>query len=178
MHAEDGIRDATVTGVQTVALFFQAEDGIRDATVTGVQTCALPILGRATRWERSASVRPRSVSGARASTIPKAFATVTEILRRSAPSGGRPRLPARLSRGWLGTINQVGGPGPSYGRAEKGHRTRIFGTTFHIVAQALRKSTPAGCLTARSPRVQDLVSPANRERRSILCPGRTGGREP
>src|SRR5207245_6710494 len=26
--------------------FFQAEDGIRDATVTGVQTCALPILER------------------------------------------------------------------------------------------------------------------------------------
>src|SRR2546430_6875502 len=24
--------------------FFQAEDGIRDLTVTGVQTCALPIL--------------------------------------------------------------------------------------------------------------------------------------
>src|SRR6266498_1331272 len=27
--------------------FFQAEDGIRDADVTGVQTCALPILARA-----------------------------------------------------------------------------------------------------------------------------------
>src|SRR5688572_32908843 len=27
--------------------FFQAEDGIRDLTVTGVQTCALPICGRA-----------------------------------------------------------------------------------------------------------------------------------
>src|SRR5207248_4796163 len=26
--------------------FFQAEDGIRDRTVTGVQTCALPILYR------------------------------------------------------------------------------------------------------------------------------------
>src|SRR5207248_4017298 len=26
--------------------FFQAEDGIRDRTVTGVQTCALPISGR------------------------------------------------------------------------------------------------------------------------------------
>src|SRR3989338_2770983 len=25
-------------------IFFQAEDGIRDGTVTGVQTCALPIL--------------------------------------------------------------------------------------------------------------------------------------
>src|SRR5207245_8587552 len=28
--------------------FFQAEDGIRDATVTGVQTCALPIFFAAT----------------------------------------------------------------------------------------------------------------------------------
>src|SRR2546430_3923073 len=27
----------------TVYFFFQAEDGIRDLTVTGVQTCALPI---------------------------------------------------------------------------------------------------------------------------------------
>src|SRR5688572_32857876 len=27
--------------------FFQAEDGIRDLTVTGVQTCALPILAYA-----------------------------------------------------------------------------------------------------------------------------------
>src|SRR6266481_5618520 len=26
------------------AFFFQAEDGIRDGTVTGVQTCALPIF--------------------------------------------------------------------------------------------------------------------------------------
>src|SRR2546430_4086490 len=30
-----------------VFFFFQAEDGIRDLTVTGVQTCALPI----SRWE-------------------------------------------------------------------------------------------------------------------------------
>src|SRR2546430_16291438 len=32
--------------------FFQAEDGIRDLTVTGVQTCALPIsrLDRITKW--------------------------------------------------------------------------------------------------------------------------------
>src|SRR2546430_4156879 len=29
--------------------FFQAEDGIRDLTVTGVQTCALPISGRGER---------------------------------------------------------------------------------------------------------------------------------
>src|SRR6266481_7239418 len=32
-------------GVVFVFFFFQAEDGIRDGTVTGVQTCALPISG-------------------------------------------------------------------------------------------------------------------------------------
>src|SRR3989475_5127996 len=31
--------------------FFQAEDGIRDLTVTGVQTCALPISSRANSTE-------------------------------------------------------------------------------------------------------------------------------
>src|SRR5690554_7159256 len=36
-------------GVATSRVFFfQAEDGIRDADVTGVQTCALPILGHIT----------------------------------------------------------------------------------------------------------------------------------
>src|SRR5690554_1392785 len=29
---------------KNIVFFFQAEDGIRDADVTGVQTCALPIL--------------------------------------------------------------------------------------------------------------------------------------
>src|SRR5258706_1202265 len=45
-QAEDGIRDWSVTGVQTCAFSFQAEDGIRDWSVTGVQTCALPISSR------------------------------------------------------------------------------------------------------------------------------------
>src|SRR5438093_10170229 len=34
--------------------FFQAEDGIRDWSVTGVQTCALPISARSTSWRTSA----------------------------------------------------------------------------------------------------------------------------
>src|SRR5437867_7124197 len=34
---------ARVVGINTMIFFFQAEDGIRDRTVTGVQTCALPI---------------------------------------------------------------------------------------------------------------------------------------
>src|SRR2546430_3418051 len=36
----DGARAAACT---RLLFFFQAEDGIRDLTVTGVQTCALPI---------------------------------------------------------------------------------------------------------------------------------------
>src|SRR5437879_11277374 len=32
--------------VRCSTLFFQAEDGIRDTSVTGVQTCALPISTR------------------------------------------------------------------------------------------------------------------------------------
>src|SRR2546427_7383027 len=32
--------------MQLLFFFFQAEDGIRDLTVTGVQTCALPIWSR------------------------------------------------------------------------------------------------------------------------------------
>src|SRR5688572_11884925 len=42
-----------------VFFFFQAEDGIRDLTVTGVQTCALPIsrTARSTRSRRSRCCR-------------------------------------------------------------------------------------------------------------------------
>src|SRR2546427_8570150 len=55
--------------------FFQAEDGIRDLTVTGVQTCALPISSpgrrgkqydarRETRDERREMIGKRRVVGA------------------------------------------------------------------------------------------------------------------
>src|SRR5688572_30977984 len=40
--------------------FFQAEDGIRDLTVTGVQTCALPILVRPTLGTRAGTYRARA----------------------------------------------------------------------------------------------------------------------
>src|SRR5256886_15291632 len=35
--------------------FFQAEDGIRDLTVTGVQTCALPICARSSPGRNASS---------------------------------------------------------------------------------------------------------------------------
>src|SRR2546430_5629749 len=39
------IREVVIASMRAIGFFFfQAEDGIRDLTVTGVQTCALPIL--------------------------------------------------------------------------------------------------------------------------------------
>src|SRR2546430_6027628 len=43
--------------------FFQAEDGIRDLTVTGVQTCALPISG-SYRAELACELRAIAAGGA------------------------------------------------------------------------------------------------------------------
>src|SRR5689334_24184596 len=54
------MRCLSFVGIRVDALrffFFQAEDGIRDGTVTGVQTCALPIF-RAGRAARDSASRP------------------------------------------------------------------------------------------------------------------------
>src|SRR2546430_10390629 len=46
-HARPAAPRTLVAAVGTrVFFFFQAEDGIRDLTVTGVQTCALPISAK------------------------------------------------------------------------------------------------------------------------------------
>src|SRR5688572_32326048 len=60
----EGTLQAGTSAVSDKFFFFQAEDGIRDLTVTGVQTCALPIYslsgyGRlATMRSASSSERP------------------------------------------------------------------------------------------------------------------------
>src|SRR5256886_8803634 len=51
----------TVSG--RLFFFFQAEDGIRDLTVTGVQTCALPISGSAGDHQRPAGAAQGPVAG-------------------------------------------------------------------------------------------------------------------
>src|SRR5438046_9831809 len=62
--------------------FFQAEDGIRDWSVTGVQTCALPICSVGSARESSAQRLPcpiRSVRGSapRCPTSPRCGSTRT-----------------------------------------------------------------------------------------------------
>src|SRR2546430_1798027 len=43
VHGRDSLVDILKERGLLSEFFFQAEDGIRDLTVTGVQTCALPI---------------------------------------------------------------------------------------------------------------------------------------
>src|SRR2546430_14453755 len=62
--------------------FFQAEDGIRDLTVTGVQTCALPIYGKGMQtglqdagnlgWKLAAEIHTHS-SGQRHTVLRSGF---------------------------------------------------------------------------------------------------------
>src|SRR2546430_13648803 len=60
-----GMRDIVVNADLLIyVFFFQAEDGIRDLTVTGVQTCALPISLAFPDWE----TLPTSSLGGRRST--------------------------------------------------------------------------------------------------------------
>src|SRR2546430_15103751 len=63
-----------------MSFFFQAEDGIRDLTVTGVQTCALPI-STAAHITRTSQSRTASWT---ASCISSPVITVTNF----APAGG------------------------------------------------------------------------------------------
>src|SRR2546430_2295232 len=67
-----------------VFFFFQAEDGIRDLTVTGVQTCALPISGRRRRPDRrrDAAVRTGGRGG-----IPRAMAPAQSARHDARPDG-------------------------------------------------------------------------------------------
>src|SRR5688572_32111631 len=46
--------------IRQIFFFFQAEDGIRDLTVTGVQTCALPIFAHS-RNQPNAAAKSRAM---------------------------------------------------------------------------------------------------------------------
>src|SRR5437588_8172152 len=60
-----------LVGVIKLFFFFHAEDGIRDHCVTGVQTCALPILTGMPSWASRASVAAFALEsvGAKAATL-------------------------------------------------------------------------------------------------------------
>src|SRR2546430_14609574 len=71
--------------------FFQAEDGIRDLTVTGVQTCALPISHAAAR-RADRRRRARGAAGTR-------LRPAARHGSRGSGAGADPRLVAARARG-------------------------------------------------------------------------------
>src|SRR5207245_5052713 len=81
--------------------FFQAEDGIRDATVTGVQTCALPITGRLRKSREAFSARledSRKIARCRPSGHRSHYAKLGGNLSGHGPiQKGRTALSACLS---------------------------------------------------------------------------------
>src|SRR5256886_11633831 len=56
--------EVTFLRASLLCVFFQAEDGIRDLTVTGVQTCALPISARTPRTKALLYCSPSNPTGA------------------------------------------------------------------------------------------------------------------
>src|SRR5688572_31564094 len=71
--------------------FFQAEDGIRDLTVTGIQTCALPICPRADDHRRRTADPARGRAGMARAGTPRAG------VARRLPAGLRGGVPADRS---------------------------------------------------------------------------------
>src|SRR5437764_2860954 len=84
-----GLRQRVAVGV--VVFFFQAEDGIRDTSVTGVQTCALPI-SMSWSWAsaRSSSTSPtRTASPRRRRSSPLMPPPIRDRAGSSAAAGTR-----------------------------------------------------------------------------------------
>src|SRR2546430_12608074 len=76
--------------------FFQAEDGIRDLTVTGVQTCALPIF---CTFKSPAYPHCRAAEATRSRSSKAAFSV--NVQRTISPGSARPsirRLMVRRTR--------------------------------------------------------------------------------
>src|SRR2546430_15818430 len=74
--------------------FFQAEDGIRDLTVTGVQTCALPICDARTLFLDPGRRLPAAAAGARGPAGEPAPLQAARLVPRG--------LGGRLRRRWVG----------------------------------------------------------------------------
>src|SRR5262249_59823748 len=84
-----GVASSAAYGIGVAIFFFQAEDGIRDWSVTGVQTCALPIFMTVTVHtvksirEARGGTRHRAASATSSDAFRDCRANVSEIGRAS-----------------------------------------------------------------------------------------------
>src|SRR6266498_4524447 len=97
--------------------FFQAEDGIRDADVTGVQTCALPISLRG-------AARPARPPHLARPVLPDAGRTAARRERARPPPARDLPAPPALVRSELGSAAELAHPGAARGAAPAGVAAR------------------------------------------------------
>src|SRR2546430_9907346 len=106
------LRRRIATLYDCLIFFFQAEDGIRDLTVTGVQTCALPISILAAGVVPASYVPEASVGRTDLEEFTGADPVEDPELRVHSLAGARPLAPAAV--GFLDGIEQWrGGGGPT-----------------------------------------------------------------
>src|SRR2546427_6142884 len=82
-----------------VFFFFQAEDGIRDLTVTGVQTCALPISTTTAATPNATAPGPTQGRRPGRATIPRATLVAVSSGRSSVTAEGSVAARARTEIG-------------------------------------------------------------------------------
>src|SRR5260370_6064152 len=167
--------------------FFQAEDGIRDSSVTGVQTCALPISHERVREEgkvalpllhdvQAAGLSPRTLAEqiqARLKeyiNVPRVTVAVEETHPMTVPVLGEVAHPGQypLERG-AGVLEALAAGG---GLTEFAHRDRIFVLRRHPAPVRIRSTfealsrgqgrAAAVRLAGRDPVVLDGCSPPPR----------------
>src|SRR5207248_8718743 len=78
--------------------FFQAEDGIRDRTVTGVQTCALPIFAAAARRMPTFCEKPPALALDEVAAMQDAIALAGIFFQMGFMRGSTPATRPRRSR--------------------------------------------------------------------------------
>src|SRR5262249_58888150 len=108
-----------------VCFFFQAEDGIRDWSVTGVQTCALPIFERLLRDPAHVLevARPQAGHGQQAAAerlagVVQPDERVEVVARRARPGAGGDRESVVEGKG-----GRVGGGGGGRGKQDTGEES-------------------------------------------------------
>src|SRR2546430_5320894 len=99
-----GFPDSFSGGAMKCFFFFQAEDGIRDLTVTGVQTCALPISAAG-----AAVAAPLPRRRPRAARAPAAAGSGVHRGRRGTAARLRPDQDAAAARPRLRSEERRGG---------------------------------------------------------------------
>src|SRR2546430_2596338 len=129
--------------------FFQAEDGIRDLTVTGVQTCALPILGRSLRRADRVRAQPdvlRSQPAPRQSlrTLPGPQSTLRALVVLGLRRGRRARVQSPVA---------AGKPRPARKRGRRLHRGDTLRKGVLPRRQAASRDSATPAITRRTQRL-------------------------